>query len=143
MKYSEKLKDPRWQKKRLKILERDGWVCRECYTEEKTLHVHHLEYNGDPWDSPDDNLLTLCYRCHKKTEVSIKIAGGYKEHREIISGMTPTERDAISVLSSFIVDIDKGDISLAGIADRSRFAMEIMLKHPEGLFAFMTAEDAP
>jgi hypothetical protein len=26
-KYSDKLKDPRWQKKRLQIMERDNWCC--------------------------------------------------------------------------------------------------------------------
>lgn len=28
--YAEKFKDPRWQKKRLKIMERDNWKCCEC-----------------------------------------------------------------------------------------------------------------
>jgi len=28
MTYKEKLLDPRWQKKRLEVLERDGWACR-------------------------------------------------------------------------------------------------------------------
>lgn len=40
--YSEKLKNPRWQKKRLEIFERDGWKCRACQDEKSTLHVHHL-----------------------------------------------------------------------------------------------------
>ena len=30
MGYSEKLKDPRWQKKRLEILERDNFRCQYC-----------------------------------------------------------------------------------------------------------------
>jgi hypothetical protein len=64
--YSKKLKDPRWQKKRLEILERDRWACRECLDEEKTLHVHHLIYLSgfDPWEIPDGFLLTLCEDCH-------------------------------------------------------------------------------
>ena len=37
----EKYKDPRWQKKRLKILERDKWACQLCDGKEKTLHIHH------------------------------------------------------------------------------------------------------
>lgn len=28
--YKEKLKDPRWQKKRLQIFERDDWCCQKC-----------------------------------------------------------------------------------------------------------------
>jgi hypothetical protein len=65
MQYFEKLKDPRWQKKRLKIFERDGWACNECAAKKFTLHVHHIEYTCcDPWDEPDKNLITLCENCH-------------------------------------------------------------------------------
>jgi hypothetical protein len=65
--YSKKLKDPRWQKKRLQILERDNWKCRHCYDAESTLHVHHLLYapNAEPWDYDPMFLLTLCETCHQ------------------------------------------------------------------------------
>lgn len=65
-KYSELLRDPRWQKKRLLIMERDGWKCVVCGNEKTTLNVHHKSYakNGNPWDVPDDELLTLCEDCH-------------------------------------------------------------------------------
>ncbi len=64
--YSQKLKDPRWQKRRLKILDRDNWACQVCHDTEETLHVHHLWYEkGEPWDSPDEALETLCANCHE------------------------------------------------------------------------------
>ena len=64
--YSEKLKDPRWQKKRLEVLKRDQWMCGICGDTEKTLHVHHKSYvsGGNPWDSPMEKLATLCDDCH-------------------------------------------------------------------------------
>jgi hypothetical protein len=67
MTYSEKLKDPRWQKKRLEVLQRDGFTCCDCSDTKKTLHVHHKSYSKgrDPWDYPDDNFSTLCEDCHK------------------------------------------------------------------------------
>jgi hypothetical protein len=37
MKYSDKLKDPRWQKKRLEVFERDGWCCQCCGDSESPL----------------------------------------------------------------------------------------------------------
>ena len=40
--YSQKLKDPRWQKKRLQILERDEWNCQICHDNESTLVVPFL-----------------------------------------------------------------------------------------------------
>jgi hypothetical protein len=65
MTYSEKLKDPRWQRKRLDILKRDDFTCRDCGAINKTLHVHHCHYDGgDPWKANDDVLLTLCEDCH-------------------------------------------------------------------------------
>ena len=68
MKYSEKLKDPRWQKKRLEIFERDGWRCKNCGDDKATLAVHHLFYrsNTDPWDYLNKDLITLCEECHSE-----------------------------------------------------------------------------
>lgn len=65
-KYQSKLKDPRWQRKRLEILQRDDFTCQHCYSSTKTLHVHHRLYlkNKDPWESPAYNLVTLCEDCH-------------------------------------------------------------------------------
>lgn len=66
MDYSKKLKDPRWQKKRLKTLERDGWKCVICECDYRTLHVHHRSYqwNQEPWDAPDSELASICDLCH-------------------------------------------------------------------------------
>lgn len=68
MTYKEKLLDPRWQKKRLSILNRDEFTCKHCNSKDKTLHVHHLDYLAlkDPWDYSDEFLLTLCHECHEE-----------------------------------------------------------------------------
>lgn len=66
MNYSQKLLDPRWQKKRLKIMERDNFTCTVCKNDKQTLHIHHKSYKGDPWDAPDHFLTTLCESCHYK-----------------------------------------------------------------------------
>jgi transposase len=63
--YFEKLKDPRWQKKRLEVFQRDKFRCMNCGSKEKTLHVNHLKYDGEPWDSPMEYLETLCEDCHE------------------------------------------------------------------------------
>lgn len=65
--YSEKLKDPRWQKKRLEVLNRDGWECTNCCRTDVTLHVHHEYYvsGREPWDYPTECLTTLCKDCHQ------------------------------------------------------------------------------
>lgn len=64
--YAEKLKDPRWQRKRLEVLQRDGFKCTSCKDETRTLHVHHDVYHGNPWECPMKDLVTLCERCHDR-----------------------------------------------------------------------------
>ena len=70
MTYSEKLKDPRWQKMRLKVLERDNFTCLCCGDSSKQLHVHHAFYisKRDPWEYNHNSLLTLCLDCHKSAD---------------------------------------------------------------------------
>lgn len=72
--YYEKLKDPRWQKKRLEIMERDGFCCNNCYDKNSTLNVHHVFYikNKNPWEYDSRILSTLCENCHKR------ITNGFK-----------------------------------------------------------------
>jgi len=65
--YSEKLRDPRWQKKRLCVMQRDGFACRDCGDDKNTLQVHHCRYEkGEPWEIEDHFLLTLCESCHER-----------------------------------------------------------------------------
>lgn len=67
--YSNKLKDPRWQKLRLLVLNRERFTCQVCGSTTKTLHVHHLIYSGrDPWDAPPETLECLCEDCHEFRE---------------------------------------------------------------------------
>ena len=64
--YSQLLRDPRWQRKRLEILKRDNWACQGCGDTTNTLHVHHLRYlvGFSPWEYDGADLLTLCIDCH-------------------------------------------------------------------------------
>ena len=66
MTYAEKLRDPRWQKKRLEVFNRDNWQCCHCGNGSRTLHVHHIKYRGyiDPWEYGLEELQTLCAPCH-------------------------------------------------------------------------------
>ena len=66
MKYSQKLKDPRWQRKRLEIFNRDNFTCQRCGNSNDMLAVHHISYNKNPWESTNENLITLCSACHEE-----------------------------------------------------------------------------
>lgn len=70
MTYAEKLKDQRWQKKRLELLEASGWRCQSegCRNpkEKPTLHVHHRLYQRgvEPWGYENWVYQVLCDECH-------------------------------------------------------------------------------
>lgn len=49
------------------IRQRDNHTCRLCgsHQEKRTFHVHHIDYDKKNCDP--QNLITLCYSCHTKT----------------------------------------------------------------------------
>ena len=65
-KYAKLLEDPRFQKKRLEVFQRDKWKCQWCFTGSETLHLHHAyyEYGLDPWDYDTATLHTVGKCCH-------------------------------------------------------------------------------
>lgn len=65
--YSELLKDPRWQRRRLEILNRANFQCEECEADNQTLHVHHKLYRkgAKPWEYAPEELQCLCEDCHR------------------------------------------------------------------------------
>jgi hypothetical protein len=66
--YSEKLKDPRWQRKRLEIMQRDNFKCTQCGDTSTTQNVHHWQYSKEPWDAKNEDLTTVCRSCHEEIE---------------------------------------------------------------------------
>jgi 5-methylcytosine-specific restriction endonuclease McrA len=67
MTYADKLKDPRWQRKRLEVFQRDHFTCLSCNSTTTTLQVHHLKYLSDldPWEYEMCYLITYCQVCHE------------------------------------------------------------------------------
>jgi hypothetical protein len=72
--YSELLRDSRWQRKRLAIMQRDDFRCRECRATDVFLNVHHRRYGKLPWEIEDRYLVTLCEPCHKRITELMKRA---------------------------------------------------------------------
>jgi 5-methylcytosine-specific restriction endonuclease McrA len=94
--YSEKLRDPRWQRKRLEIMQRDDFTCTQCGDSKSTLNVHHWKYNGDPWEADDYDLSTVCEACHeiieKRKKIRLPTRAGIN-HRFLNKGETIQEGD--------------------------------------------------
>lgn len=66
--YWELLRDPRWQRKRLEVMERENFTCQGCEATDKTLNVHHKIYRKGamPWEYPEHELRCLCEECHEE-----------------------------------------------------------------------------
>lgn len=66
MTYGQKLKDPRWQKRRLQVLEYAGWRCQLCGAKDRELHCHHSYYSRgkNPWQYAKGAIIALCVVCH-------------------------------------------------------------------------------
>lgn len=114
--YSEKLRHPLWQKRRLEIFNRDNFSCAICGDSETELHCHHRRYDSffkEPWDYPDDLLVTLCKNCHASETADLRDACEYlievvksrffaSDIRTIANALNYTEADHPEVLSSII-----------------------------------------
>lgn len=77
MTYKEQLTDPRWQKRRLEVLNRDEFTCQKCGDKTRTLHVHHRYYVSGrmAWEYPEVTYVTLCHECHEKQADPIRVRG--------------------------------------------------------------------
>lgn len=56
-----KARPPRWDRTRARILDRDGYRCRNCGA--PATHVDHIDRDGGENDS---NLQSLCQDCHRR-----------------------------------------------------------------------------
>lgn len=67
MTYAEQLRHPKWQKKRLEVLERAEFKCELCSDSETTLNVHHKRYvkGRKAWEYEASELTALCQPCHE------------------------------------------------------------------------------
>ncbi|WP_339137837.1 MAG: hypothetical protein WGN25_06785 [Candidatus Electrothrix sp. GW3-4] len=83
--YSELLDHPKWHKKKLDILEKSGFKCISCSSNEKTLDVYHSYYvsNLKPWEYPNNSLYCLCGECYNKSQYIITLIKRQLRHIEL------------------------------------------------------------
>lgn len=113
MTYADKLRDPRWQKKRLEILQRDNFTCQHCHSTENQLHIHHVAYfKKEPWEIDDKLLITLCEYCHEFEQESVR-----ESHNDLVTILKQNGFMAAQFhnLSQYI--IQNGTSVLLGLVD--------------------------
>jgi hypothetical protein len=131
MTYSDKLKDPRWQQKRLLVMQRDFWRCRDCNNSHNELQVHHCFYeNGNPWETDDAFLITLCGPCHLvrhekerevKRAVSLAMAGMTKAQLDEAAALSvnSSPTGAEDLLSAITISIARRNYEENGMANKT------------------------
>lgn len=102
--YSEKLKDPRWQKLRLEVMNRSDFCCEICGDGGSTLHVHHKEYikGKEPWEYSPGQLASICDDCHSEIH---SLDDGLKNACSYLNLDGPCDRNFFQHLISGAVDL--------------------------------------
>jgi 5-methylcytosine-specific restriction endonuclease McrA len=52
-----------YERLRQRVLRRDGWRCQYCGTM-SNLEVHHKQFRSHSGEDSEENLITLCTKCH-------------------------------------------------------------------------------
>jgi len=52
-----------YEQLRNQVLSRDGWRCQACGSMSH-LEVHHRKFRSQSGDDSEQNLITLCAKCH-------------------------------------------------------------------------------
>lgn len=129
--YSELLKDPQWQKVRLKKLEGAEWRCELCYDESTMLSVHHKRYvkGRMPWEYEAHELVVLCQPCHELNHEAIELRS------ELISRLHidgPAGADDFFALGAGYISQQTNDEGMAQVA--ARFAKDRPYQYGLGRF---------
>jgi hypothetical protein len=124
--YSDKLRDPRWQRKRLEVLQQHGFKCDMCGCKDDELHVHHINYHkgADPWEYQDNEFKVFCKLHHEIVEDTIRVA------RHAISCGLPST--IVSELDWVMSETDCRGSTPREILDRAKWG--IVIKHLQSCF---------
>lgn len=75
-----------WEHIKEKILKRDKWHCLRCGNDKKyNLTVHHIKPRNVGGDNSEENLITLCVKCHDWVELNLEFEPILKTRNGIIN----------------------------------------------------------
>lgn len=121
MSYSDLLKDPRWQRKRLEVMHLANFACEVCGSTTATLNVHHARYvrGRMPWDYSHAELHCLCEACHR-SEHGIRTAEEERERLRVLEADVELEtwRKANPEGAAMMDRIKAIDAEFAGAASK-------------------------
>jgi len=56
---------------RKEVLERDGWRCQYCGSL-SAVEVHHQRFRSHQGEDTENNLISLCSKCHREIHESAR-----------------------------------------------------------------------
>ena len=68
-----RLDDREYGELRERVLRRDNWRCQFCGSM-TNLEVHHQQFRSHSGPDHEDNLITLCNRCHSAEHCHVNSA---------------------------------------------------------------------
>lgn len=132
--YWKKLKNTRWQKKRLELLNAADFKCQSpfCFNDENAeLHIHHRIYikGKQPWEYEPWAYIVVCDKCHECYQNSMQAAaiilaksenltfglGGLsstngcivREFFDALANLCECSDDILKILTGMLVGLDK------------------------------------
>ena len=95
--YRDDIRDPRWQRKRLNVMDRDHYTCQLCRSSSNYLNVHHLYYlpGHRIWEYENEALVTLCDDCHSFAHEELPKISGLIAMAVLAKGLDVVELDEL------------------------------------------------
>ncbi len=113
MTYTEALRDPRWQRRRLEKMQEASFCCEECGAADKPLNIHHKHYkkHARPWEYDLKDLSCLCDDCHDKTHRPQRNINSFQSLLRAAlarhnAGTLGGKKDIIAFVSPYLCSID-------------------------------------
>ena len=116
------------------VLLRDDYKCQVCHKSKVPLHVHHIQYHSKEGSNHEDNLITLCEKCHKD------IHNGTRKLRK--QGLKKSLKDATQMnhLASLLKrEYPKAKITYGFITKANRQKMGLEKEHYNDAVAIASA----
>lgn len=131
MSYSDLLRDPRWQRLRLEVMQRADFKCEHCGSETTTLNVHHTYYRRGrkPWEYDHETLRCLCEPCHKKEHPEKQVV---PPRAVRVPTYTPEVAALMARKEAIHAEIPTASIARKDelVRDLMEVAIELRVKHP-------------
>lgn len=85
--------------------------CKECGRQDKTLHLHHIIPRNEGGLNSINNLIPLCPRCHKRTDLGPQ---RLRENKAAFTCMIP--KSLLKRSKQYIID---HDMNMTGLVIKS------------------------